>query len=191
VDVRVIAATNRDLPTEIRHGRFREDLYYRLSVFPIRLPPLRERAEDVPLLAHYFVDRAAARIGRSVERIDPAGLQRLAAYPWHGNVRELENVIERALILCAPPAAELGDDLLAAVLAGPGRASPAPAAQPPLPDGDSRAGTLDDAQRRHVEHAIRAAGGRIEGPGGAARALGLAPSTLRSLMKRLGVARPP
>ena len=192
VDVRVIAATNRNLSQEVREGRFREDLFYRLNVFPIVLPPLRDRVDDIPLLAQFFLDRSAPRIGRSARRISDVGLERLREYSWPGNVRELENVIERALILCPGATLELGDEVLVAVLPqtdGPGsRLSGSQNALAANPDLSGE--TLQELQRRHVQETLQAAGGRIEGPRGAAQALGLSPSTLRSLMKRLGIQRP-
>ena len=113
VDVRVIAATNRDLQRAIAEGSLRQDLYYRLSVFPLRVPPLRERAEDIPLLVHYFVGRHATRIGRKISRVPKAAMERFVAYPWPGNVRELENVIERAVILSPGPDLEVAAEVSA------------------------------------------------------------------------------
>jgi formate hydrogenlyase transcriptional activator len=112
VDVRVIAATNRDLLRAVADGAFRQDLYYRLSVFPLRVPSLRERREDIPLLVHYFVGRYTARIGRKITRVAKEAMERLAAYPWPGNIRELENVIERAVILSAGPELEVAAEAL-------------------------------------------------------------------------------
>ncbi len=117
VDVRVIAATNRDLQKAVQEKAFREDLYYRLSVFPVQLPPLRERPEDIPLLAEYLLDRFAARIGRRFDGIEPATLRRLVAYPWPGNIRELQNVLERAVILAAGPLLEVDAEVLGRPLA--------------------------------------------------------------------------
>ena len=118
VDVRVIAATNRDLLAAVRQKTFREDLYYRLNVFPIVVPPLRDRKGDVPLLAHYLTRKCGRRIGKPVETIDGDSLERLAAYPWPGNVRELENVIERALILSTGSVLEIDPELVSAAPAG-------------------------------------------------------------------------
>ena len=114
VDVRVIAATNRDLLRAVADGAFRQDLYYRLSVFPLRVPSLRERREDIPLLVHYFVGRYAARIGRKITSVAQEAMERLVAYPWPGNIRELENVIERAVILSAGPELEVAAEALPA-----------------------------------------------------------------------------
>ncbi|MEW6321619.1 MAG: sigma 54-interacting transcriptional regulator [Acidobacteriota bacterium] len=176
VDVRVIAATNRDLAAEVAAGRFRADLYFRLNVVPLTVPPLRERAGDVELLAHVLAERFAREFGKRVEGISPASLDRLAAYHWPGNVRELANLVERAVVLADGPILELGADL---VPAGPARApGPAP--------GD----TLEDVERRHIKNVLDATGGIVEGPAGAAARLGLNPSTLRSRMKKLGIARP-
>src|SRR5262249_57281300 len=114
VDVRVIAATNRDLAAEVREKRFREDLHYRLNVFPVRLPPLRERPDDIPLLVHFLVGKFAPQVGRRLDGVTRATMQRLQAYPWPGNVRELENVLERAIILATGPTLDIGADLLPA-----------------------------------------------------------------------------
>jgi formate hydrogenlyase transcriptional activator len=194
VDVRVIAATNRDLEGAIAEGLFRQDLFYRLNVFPVRVPPLRERPEDIALLAHFFAARFAAKLGRRVEGVAPGTLERLRAYPWPGNVRELENVIERAVILARGAWVEVPPEVLGAVTAPP--RAPAPAASAALTSGRSAAAgraaassSLDDAQRRHIREVLSAAGGRIEGADGAAARLGLSPSTLRSRMKKLGIRR--
>jgi PAS domain S-box-containing protein len=174
VDVRVIAVTNRDLLKSVREKAFREDLYYRLSVFPIQLPPLRERREDIPLLAKYLLDKFAARIGRRFDGIDPATLRRLMAYPWPGNVRELQNVIERAIILATTPSLEVDPDVL-----GPSGAEPA----------SKPSDALDDVQRDHILKVLRQTKWVIEGPRGAAAVLGLHPNTLRSRLKKLGLSR--
>jgi len=175
VDVRIISATNRPLPNAVAAGTFREDLYYRLNVFPIRLPPLRERPGDVALLTHFFVARYAAKIGRRITHVPAEVMARLAAYPWPGNVRELENVIERAVILSPGPALEVRADTL------PATVSPVAA-----PDAGQR---MVDVEREHVLSVLRGSGWKIEGPGGAAEALGMHPNTLRSRMKRLGIRR--
>ena len=198
VDVRIVAATNQDLARHVSERRFREDLYYRLSVFPIRLPPLRERAEDVPLLAQHIASRFAKRIAKPIRGIQPAALERLQAYAWPGNVRELQNVVERAVILTT------GDIVLADAIRLDPRPGGAPAAvaQPrtevlgaAVEDAPLRAGagdettTLADAERRAIIDALRAADGRISGAGGAAALLGLKPTTLHAKMKKLGVSR--
>jgi PAS domain S-box-containing protein len=178
-DVRVLAATNRDLLQAVRERTFREDLYYRLSVFPIHLPPLRDRPEDLPLLVHFLVGKFAARIGKHVAGVSPATMQRLLAYPWPGNVRELENILERAVILGNGPDLEVRAD----VLPGTGAAPAAdPAETPPT--------SLEAVERRHILGVLAQTDWVIEGPTGAAKALGLHPNTLRSRMKKLGIKRP-
>ncbi len=179
VDVRVIAATNRDLRKAIRHKLFREDLYYRLSVFPVKLPPLRERTEDIPLLVEFLVQKFALRAGKRLEGISAESIELLQSYSWPGNVRELENVLERAVILCREPVLEidpmlLSDDNLS-----------------PLPGFDAREtdpSTLREVERQHIRTVLEQTEGVIEGSGGAAAILGLNPSTLRSRLKKLGIA---
>ncbi len=179
VDVRVIAATNQDLEDAIAHGRFRTDLYYRLSVFPLRLPPLRERRDDVPILAAYYVRRSAARLRRSVTGLSAEALDRLRAYEWPGNVRELQNVIERAVILSR------GSLVEASAIGLPSRPLVhAPQAAPPT-------ATLADAERQAIRAALDETAWRISGHGGAAERLGLKPTTLHAKMKRLAIVRPP
>ncbi len=176
VDVRVIAATNRDLLKAVSEKTFREDLYYRLSVFPILLPPLRERSEDVPLLVRFLLDRFAARIGKSVDGVSQETMQRLTAYSWPGNVRELENILERAVILATGPTLEIGPD----VLSEPVSATAAGARL-----------ALEDVERHHILNVLGRTGWVIEGPKGAATVLGLHPNTLRSRLKKLGIERAP
>jgi len=181
IEVRVIAATNRDLEAAVAAGKFRQDLYYRLNVFPVNVPPLRDRREDIPLLVHYFVARFAAKIGRRVARVSPDVIGRLAAYSWPGNIRELENVIERAVILSSGTELTTVPDLAA---------SPPVAAAEPQPPTSAMAGlALDDIERQHIVAVLRKSGWRIEGPQGAARLLDLNPSTLRSRIKKLGIER--
>ncbi len=188
VDVRVIAATHRDLEQEVAAGRFRADLFFRLNVFPVAIPPLRERKGDVVLLAHFFADRFAREFGKRIERIAPEALERLVAYPWPGNVRELSNVIERSVVLGQGPLLEVAAGLLTAA---PGAAQPAAPAGPPLPMPQRSSGqTLEEVDRRHIERTLEAAGWVIEGGSGAAARLGMSPSTLRSRMKKLGIRRP-
>jgi PAS domain S-box-containing protein len=182
VDVRVIAATNRDLAQAVADGSFRADLFYRLNVFPIHVPPLRDRREDVPTLARYFAEKYAAKIGKRLARVSRETLERLGAYPWPGNVRELENVIERAVILSPGPELEVEPHLLRAPAL-----PPSPRAEPG--DSASDSASLEALQRRHIAKALEQTRGVIEGPNGAARVLGLNPNTLRSRMKKLGIRR--
>ncbi len=188
VDVRVIAATNRDLEKEVAAGRFRADLYFRLNVVPILIPPLREREGDVALLAYFFADRFAREFGKRIERIAPEALQRLVAYPWPGNVRELSNVVERAVVLARGPLLEVAAELLpegAGAAQAPVRA-PAEASLPQRAPGQ----TLEETLRRHIRDTLEGSGWVIEGERGAAALLGISASTLRSRMKKLGVRRP-
>ncbi len=176
VDVRLVAATHRDLARMVAEGHFRQDLYYRLNVFPAVLPPLRERRDDIPRLVRHFTQHFARRMGRRIETIPSAVMDALVRYPWPGNVRELQNVIERAVILS--PGASLqvppGDLHSAATPA----AEPAPAAV-----------TLADAERDHILGALRESGGVLGGPDGAAARLGMKRSTLYKRMKKLGISR--
>jgi formate hydrogenlyase transcriptional activator len=187
VDVRVIAATNRNLEKEVEAGRFRADLYFRLNVFPIVMPPLREREGDVEPLVHFFVDRFARELGKHIEGVSRASLDRLLAYHWPGNVRELSNLIERGVVLTNGPILDLSADLFP-----PSAVPAAPRAEVgPSPVSAARGGmTLEEVERRHLLDTLMGKGWRIEGEGGAAAALGLRPSTLRSRMKKLGVRRP-
>ena len=198
VDVRVIAATNRDLARAVGDGSFRQDLYYRLSVFPVTLPPLRERLEDIPLLVRFFAQKYGPRVGRRVESIDAATMQRLIEYPWPGNIRELENLIERALILASSSVLHVGPEIL-----GPGAPlirppSTAPAApQPHTPASAPAAAaappheptSLAAVQREHILRVLQATGWVIEGERGAAAQLGVKPATLRFRMKKFGITR--
>ncbi|MEP7120905.1 MAG: sigma 54-interacting transcriptional regulator [Byssovorax sp.] len=180
VDVRIVAATHRDLAAEVRAGRFRADLYYRLAVFPITLPPLRDRRDDVALLASAFIEREARALHKPLRGLTAEAAAKLAAYAFPGNVRELHNVIERAAILARGAwigAAELPD------LTGP-REAPPPSANP---EPDRR---IEEIERAHIERVLVESAWQIEGPAGAAAALGLRPSTLRSRMLRFGVERP-
>lgn len=177
VDVRLIAATNRDLPRAVAAKRFREDLYYRLAVFPLAVPPLRARPEDIGPTAESLLDALHRRSGRGPWRLHPAALARLEARAWPGNVRELSNALERATILAAGPA--LGPGLF-----GPGPAAPAPAHEAPA---EAEIVPLAEAERRYLIRVLRVTGGQVAGKGGAAERLGVPPSTLRSRMKKLGV----
>jgi formate hydrogenlyase transcriptional activator len=179
-DVRIIAATNRDLDRAMAEGGFREDLFYRLSVFPIQLPPLRERREDIPLLVWSMVNRRQGELGRRVDEVPTSVMRALQAYDWPGNVRELENVIERALILSTGPTLRV--DALAGGVRLPRAADPF-ATPSPLR-------TLDDVDREHIRNVLECCGWRVNGEGNAAAVLGLHPNTLRFRMKKLGIARP-
>jgi len=167
-DVRVIAATNRDLRAEVEAGRFRRDLFFRLAVFPIRVPPLRERRGDVPLLVWSIVHELSGNMNKAVESIRREDIERLQRYAWSGNVRELRNVVERALILCN--GSTLRIELPAA----------------PLSEDDAVL-SMDEVQRRHIVKVLGITGGRIRGDGGAAELMDLKPTTLRSRMQRLGL----
>jgi formate hydrogenlyase transcriptional activator len=196
VDVRVIAATNRDLSEAMRAGRFRADLYYRLNVFPLAVPPLRERPSDIPQLVTFFLAQFGASFGKRIETVPEETMARLVGYPWPGNVRELQNVIERAVVLCQGSVFELGLDLLPVsgppVSASGGEAAPAPspaAAKPQLGGSSPALPTLADMERAHILAALEGTGWLIEGPKGAARILALHPNTLRSRMEKLGIKR--
>jgi transcriptional regulator with GAF, ATPase, and Fis domain len=181
VDVRVIAATNRDLEAMIREGKFRQDLYYRLSVFPIRVPPLRDRGDDVALLAEAFAERCARKLRRPFAPLSPACLERLKRYDWPGNVRELQNVIERAAITSRDGQLNLD------------RALPEGAREAPPREGPGAIRTvqaMEALERENLLRALEASAWKISGEGGAAALLGMNPSTLSSRMKALGLRRP-
>jgi transcriptional regulator with GAF, ATPase, and Fis domain len=192
VDVRVVAATHRQLDAMVAEGAFREDLWYRISVFPIRLPPLRERSEDIPTLAAHFARRAGQRLGGMALEPSAQDIALLRAYAWPGNVRELIAVIERAAILGDGRRLEVGTAL------GTGAPSQVerriPTSPPPvlgavnsLPVRDAGTPSLDLAMRGHIERALLQVHGRIEGPFGAAKLLGINPHTLRARMRKLGI----
>ena len=171
VNVRIIAATNRDPAREVEEGRFRKDLYYRLNVFPIAIPPLRERPEDIPLLVWAFVKEFQKRMGKEMESIPRKSIEALQAYPWPGNVRELRNVIERAMIVSS------GKTLVVQL--------------PKVGSSETEATpSLEDTERRHIVHVLERTGWRVAGKAGAAEILGLKKSTLYSKMKKLGIRRP-
>jgi formate hydrogenlyase transcriptional activator len=182
-DVRILAATHVDLLQAISQRRFREDLYYRLSVFPLRLPPLRERREDLSQLCAFLLEEQARRTGRRGMRVTPQGLARLASYDWPGNLRELANVLERATILS--PGLELGPQAFELPTRAPAEV---PEARPSV-TASEEVPTLARVQREHILRVLSLTKGRIYGPGGAAELLGLKPSTLQSRMKKLGIAR--
>lgn len=177
-DVRVIAATNRKLDEEIIAGRFRADLFYRLNVYPITVPPLRDRREDIPLLVKYFMPRIAGRIGKTIDQISTAIMNQLVAYEWPGNVRELKNVVERAIITSQGTELQLPEKLV-------GVTSMAPSYGP-----GAECATLEAVERQHISSVLQSTGWRISGPKGAAKILGINPSTLRFRMKKLGIQKP-
>jgi transcriptional regulator with GAF, ATPase, and Fis domain len=179
VDVRIVAATNRDLRQAVRDGSFREDLWFRIAVFPIPLPPLRERLQDIPALAAHFSLRAAERLGLPPRMPDAADLAALTAYPWPGNVRELASVIERAAIL--------GDGRRLEVARALGVTPPPLAAAPATVAAAGVEASLEDVVRQHLEAALVHCRGRVEGPWGAAERLKLNPHTLRSKLRKLGI----
>jgi two-component system response regulator HydG len=172
VDVRLIAATHRDLDVEVAAGRFRPDLYYRLNVFPVIIPPLRERPEDLGPLAQHFVAHFARRLGKPLSGISRGSFGRLRRYAWPGNIRELQNVIERACVLATGPVVDVPEPALGAARAATWNPS-----------------TLEDAERAHILRTLEQTGWRVEGEGGAADLLGLRPSTLRSRLQKLGIER--
>jgi formate hydrogenlyase transcriptional activator len=171
--VRIVAATNRPLKQLVTAGQFRRDLYYRLNVFPIVVPPLRERPEDIPLLVNYFVLKHARKLKKNIENVPQAALRALAAYSWPGNVRELEHLLERAVILSRGPDLKL----------------------PPFEvdfgeeSGTAGASQLEEVERQHILRVLKSSQGRIAGPGGAADQLGMNRTTLNSKMRKLGISR--
>jgi PAS domain S-box-containing protein len=175
VDVRIIAATNRDLKQAVEKGSFREDLWYRLNVFPITTPPLRDRRDDIPLLTDHFVTRFARKFGKPLTAVSPAGMNQLCKYSWPGNIRELANVIERAVINSRGSVLRIGEDFSAS-------------------EDDTLAGvstkTLEEMERDYITRILQDLRWRIDGPQGAARVLGMNPSTLRTRMRKLGIQKP-
>ena len=172
-DARVVAASNRNLEEAVREGRFRSDLFFRLNVFPIQVPPLRARADDIPLIAEYLVRQYARKVGKAIKGIDESAMAVLCGYQWPGNIRELQNVVERAVILARGSLLGLSDFELPSLAAEPEAVRPA------------RAGAADE--RQQIEEALKASRGRVYGDGGAAEALGVPPSTLESRIRRLGI----
>jgi transcriptional regulator with GAF, ATPase, and Fis domain len=170
VDVRIIAATNRDIEREVEDGQFRRDLFYRLNVFPIRIPPLRERPDDIPLLVRAVVKELQKKMGKEIESIPKRTMQALQSYHWPGNVRELRNLVEHAMILSRGKTLDI-----------------------PVPkrafSETSAVGSLRDVERAHVTAVLEKTGWRISGPGGAAELLGLKRTTLQATMKKLGIKR--
>ena len=168
VNVRVITATHHDLGRLVREGRFREDLFYRLNVFPITIPPLRERREDIALLVWAFVEEFAATLGKTIRAVAKESMEALQLYPWPGNVRELRNIVERAMITSTGSTLNIAPPAIADSAAGKGMA-------------------MDDAEREHILHALELANGRIRGKNGAAALLQMKPTTLESRMAKLGI----
>ena len=170
---RVIAASNWRLEDAVRDGKFRSDLLFRLNVFQIHVPPLRERAEDIPLIAEYYASQYGRRLGKTVRGIAPAAMAALGAHPWPANIRELQNVVQRAVILARRPILDVADFELPAIEPGPR-------------DSAARGGAAD-GERGRIEAALAASRGRVSGTEGAAEALGIPPSTLESRIRRLGI----
>ena len=190
VDVRIIAATNRNLHESISAGSFRSDLYYRLNVFPLEVPPLRERRSDIIQLAMFFLDRYARKVGKKTDGISAASVERLNRYSWPGNIRELQNVIERALILSPGPLLEVEPELISASPSktlGDTSAEPAEVLERPRPPSALK--TLEEVERAHISAVLHQTRGVIEGTNGAAKTLGLHPNTLRHRMEKLGIKR--
>ncbi|HEY7096637.1 MAG TPA: sigma 54-interacting transcriptional regulator [Terriglobales bacterium] len=184
VDVRIIAASNRDLATAVQEGRFRADLFYRLNVLPLTLPPLRQRRSDIALLTSFFVDRFSRQFGKRITGVAQDTMDLLSNYSWPGNIRELQNVIERAVVLCPGSVLRLGKDLL------PATGDP-PEEEIISTGGASQRGaeSLEQVEKAHILQVLKQTGGVIEGPRGAAKILNLHPNTLRSRMKKLGIER--
>ncbi|MHB8139416.1 MAG: sigma-54 interaction domain-containing protein [Smithellaceae bacterium] len=173
IDVRIVATTNRDLEEEVRRGRFRQDLFYRLNVFPITVPPLRQRKDDIPLMVGSFIERFSRKLGKQITSIPKETMKALQDYPWPGNVRELESIIERAVILSPGPVLQLVDKLKTS--------------SPPIADAVR---TLEEMERNQIMKILTETGWRIEGHDGAAAILGLHASTLRARMHKIGIVRP-
>jgi chemotaxis protein methyltransferase CheR len=173
VDVRIVAATNRNLEEEVRQGRFREDLWYRLNVFPITLPPLRDRLDDIPALVDFYVKKISARLGKTIKCIPVAVMDALQKYQWAGNVRELENVLERAVINSSGPKLRLVDDL-----------------KKPSPDLSTSTKTLEAVERDYILRVLEQTKWKVSGKNSAAEILGLDRSTLRARMGKLNIHKP-
>jgi len=179
VDVRVVAATNRDLEKAVAAGTFRQDLFYRLNVFPIHVPSLRERADDIPLLVEYLIERYATKAGKRIRKISRAALTLFQGYDWPGNIRELQNVIERAVILCDGDTFSVDETWLTR--------GAKTAAGSSIPIGSSLPRQRSDTERQMIESALAATRGRIAGPNGAAAKLGIPRQTLDSKIAALGI----
>jgi transcriptional regulator with GAF, ATPase, and Fis domain len=174
IDVRIIAATNRNLKQEIEKGSFREDLWYRLNVFPITVPPLRQRKDDIPPLTDHFARKAAKKFGKKIDSVSAGAMRALEEHSWPGNIRELENVIERAVIHCQGNVLHLSERF---------ETPPETLAESP----ESNTKSLEEIEREYIIRILESTGGRIEGRNGAAKILGLNPSTLRTRMIKLGI----
>jgi len=198
--VRIIAATNRDLGAAVAEGKFRRDLYYRLNVFPLPIPALRERVADVPLLVTFFLQKFAKKLGKPVKQVSEETVRRLTSYSWPGNIRELQNVVERAILLSPGSELMLAPDFAPSpsrttALTAPNINSAARHDGPTSPGGDGvgetpARGALEDVERRHIAAVLAQTNWMIEGERGAAKILNLNPSTLRSRMQKLGIKRP-
>jgi formate hydrogenlyase transcriptional activator len=190
VDVRVIAATNRNLQEAVQAGRFRSDLFYRLNVFPIELPPLRERRSDIPQLVAFCLSQFSKRLGKKIDGVSRESMENLVNYPWPGNIRELQNVIERAIIVSADPTLRLDRDLIPVAAAAKDMETPQADSSEDL-QTDLKSPkpllTLDEVERNHIFAALQHASGVVDGPKGAARILNLHPNTLRHRMAKLGI----
>ena len=190
VEVRVIAATNRNLPEAVQAGRFRSDLFYRLNVFPLELPPLRERSSDIPQLVAFCLSQFSKRLGKKIDGVSRESMDNLVNYPWPGNIRELQNVMERAIILSAGPTLRLDRDLMPVAAAAKGMETPETGAprdcqvdlESPRP-----LLTLEEVERNHILAALQHTGGVVDGPKGAAKILNRHPNTLRHRMDKLGI----
>jgi len=181
VNVRVIAATNRKLQDDVSTGRFRQDLFYRLNVYPITVPTLRQRREDIPLLVSHLARQIGERLGKTVSEVPAQVMREFTGYSWPGNIRELQNVIERAVIVSSDGILRLPEPLVQGMASWVGDSQPVPE---PM-----KVSSLDEAEREHILRALEATGWRIEGPKGAASMLKLHPSTLRFRMKKLGLTK--
>jgi formate hydrogenlyase transcriptional activator len=192
VDVRVIAATNRNLHEAVKAGKFRSDLFYRLNVFPIDLPPLRERRSDIPQLVAFCLSQFSKRLGKKIDGVSRESMENLVNYPWPGNIRELQNVVERAIILSADTTLRLDRDLTPVTADAKGMEAPK-VDSPEDQHADLKSSkpllTLDEVERNHIFAALQHAGGVVDGPKGAARILNLHPNTLRHRMDKLGIKR--
>jgi transcriptional regulator with GAF, ATPase, and Fis domain len=183
VDVRIIASTNRHLEEEIQKGRFRKDLFYRLNVFPVTIPPLRQRKEDIPLLVKFFAHRLSKRHGKGIRKVPNDTMKALENYSWPGNVRELINVIERAVIVSDGPELRLAEEI---------NVLPIDSAPEKVTQDKEKGETkgLAEVERDHILNTLQETGWKVEGDRGAARLLGMNPSTMRARMRKLGIKRP-